>query len=67
MHRLEGSNFNKSVFKLKIKIFVLMKDSAKQFVLTTQSILKFMHLRRKTIIGEIITYIRVSVRIRVLS
>jgi hypothetical protein len=65
VHRLEGSNFNKRVFKLKIKIFVLMKNFAKQLVLTTQSILKFMHLRRKTIIGEIITDI--GVRIRVVS
>jgi hypothetical protein len=53
----------KNVFQLKIKIFVLTKNSAKKLVLTTQSILKFVHLRRKTIIGEIITYIRVGVRV----
>jgi hypothetical protein len=46
-------------------IFVLMKNFAKQLVLATQSILKFMHFRRKTIVGEIITYIGVRVRIRV--
>jgi hypothetical protein len=61
--RLEGSNFSKRVFKLKIKIFVLTKNFAKQFVLTTQSILKFVHFIRKTIIGEIITYTRVRVRV----
>jgi hypothetical protein len=67
VHRLEGSNFNKRVFKFKIKIFVLIKNSAKQLVLTIQSILKFMHFRRKTIVGEIINYIgvRVGVGIRV--
>jgi hypothetical protein len=58
---MEESNFNKRVFKLKIKIFVLVKNSAKQLVLTTQSILKFKHFIRKTIIGEIITYIGVGV------
>jgi hypothetical protein len=61
VHRLEGNNFNKRVFKLKIKIFVLTKNSKKKLVLTTQGILKFMHFRRKTIVGEIITYIRVGV------
>jgi hypothetical protein len=33
--------------------------------LTTQGILKYVHFRRKTIVGEIITYIRVRVRIRI--
>jgi hypothetical protein len=61
VHQLEGSNFSKRVFKLEIKIFVLTKNSTKQLVLTTQSILKFMHFRRKTIVGDIITYIRVRV------
>jgi hypothetical protein len=61
VHRLKRSNFSKRVFKLKIKIFVLMKNFAKKFVLTTQGILKFVHFRRKTIVGEIITYIRVEV------
>jgi hypothetical protein len=42
-----------------------MKNSAKQLVLTTQSILKFVHYRRETIICEIITYIGVEVRVRV--
>jgi hypothetical protein len=63
VHSLEGSNFSKRVFKLKIKIFVLTKNSAKKFVLTTQSILNFVHFRRKTIVGEIITYIRLGVRV----
>jgi hypothetical protein len=59
------SNFRKRVFELKIKIFVLMKNSTKQHILTTQSILKFVHFRRKTIIGENITYFRIGVRVRV--
>jgi hypothetical protein len=42
-----------------------MKNSVKKLVLTTQSILKFMHFRRKTIICEIITYIGAGVGIRV--
>jgi hypothetical protein len=42
-----------------------MKNSAKQLVLTTQGIFKFMHFRRNTIVGEIITYIGVGVRNRV--
>jgi hypothetical protein len=50
---------------LKLKIFVLTKNSTKEFVLTIQSILKFVHFRRKTNIGEIITYIIVRVGIRV--
>jgi hypothetical protein len=33
--------------------------------LTTQNILKFMHFRRKTIVGKIIIYIRIGVRVRV--
>jgi hypothetical protein len=40
-----------------------MKNLTKKLVLTTQSIFKFVHFRRETIIGEIITYIRVGVRL----
>jgi hypothetical protein len=58
-----GKKFHKRVFKLNNKIFVLTKNSVKQFVLITQSILKFVHFRRKTIVGEIITYIRVGVKV----
>jgi hypothetical protein len=40
-----------------------MENSTKKFVLTTQSILKFLHFRRETIVGEIITDIGVRVRV----
>jgi hypothetical protein len=65
VHRLEGINFSKGFFKLKLKIFVLMKNSTKKIGLTTQGIIKYMHFRRKTSVGEIITYTRVGVGIRV--
>jgi hypothetical protein len=42
-----------------------MKNYTKQLILTTQSNLKFIHFRRNTIVGEIITYIEVRVRISV--
>jgi hypothetical protein len=42
-----------------------MKNSTKQLVLTTQSILKFDHFRKKPIIDEIITYIEIRVKVRV--
>jgi hypothetical protein len=63
VHRSERSNFSKRVFNLKSKIFVLTENSTKQFVLTTQGILKFVHFRREIIVGEIITYIGVGVRV----
>jgi hypothetical protein len=42
-----------------------MKNSTKQLVLPTQSILKFVPFIRKTIIGEIIAYIGIRVEVRV--
>jgi hypothetical protein len=61
VHRLKRSNFRKRVFQLKIQIFVLMKNSAKQLVLVAQNNLKLGNSQGKTLEGYIITYIGVGV------
>jgi hypothetical protein len=55
----------KEFSSLRLRSLFSQKNSAKQLILTTQSILKFLHFTRKTIIGKIITYIRVGVGIGV--
>jgi hypothetical protein len=55
----------KEFSRLRLRSLFLWKNYTKQHVLTTQGILKFVHLRRKTIVGEIITYIRIEVEVRV--
>jgi hypothetical protein len=54
MHGSKRSNFRKSTFKLKIQFLVFTKTPAKQLVLVGDS-------QRKTLWGEIITYIGVGV------
>jgi hypothetical protein len=61
MRGSKSSNFGRSTFKLKIQLFVFMKNLAKQFVLIVKSILKLDDSQRKTLEGWIITYIRVWV------
>jgi hypothetical protein len=58
---LKRSNFRKRVFQLKIEIFVLTKNSAKQLVLVAQNNLKLGNSQGKTLEGYIITYIGVGV------
>jgi hypothetical protein len=62
MRGLKSSNFRRSTFKLKIQLFVFMKNVAKQLVLISKGILKLDDSHRKTLRGWIITYIRVGVR-----
>jgi hypothetical protein len=61
VHGSKSSNFGRSTFKLKIQLFVFMKDLAKKLVLITNGILKLDDSQRKTLGGWIITYIRVRV------
>jgi hypothetical protein len=44
-------NFGKRIFKLKIQLFVFMKNLAKQLVLVAESIFKFSDSERK-ILGD---------------
>jgi hypothetical protein len=58
---LKRSNLRKITLKLKIQLFVLMKDLTKQLVLVVKSIFKFGDSQKKTLGGWVITYIRVRV------
>jgi hypothetical protein len=51
MHGPKSSNFRRSTFKLKIQLFVFMKNLAKQLVLIAKCILKVDDTRRKTLGG----------------
>jgi hypothetical protein len=48
MHGSKRSNLRKRTLKLKIQIYVLMKNLTKQLVLVVKSIFKFGDSRRKT-------------------
>jgi hypothetical protein len=61
VHWPKRSNFRKRIFQLKIQPFVLTENSAKQFALIAQGILKLDNFQRKTLEGQIFTYIRVRV------
>jgi hypothetical protein len=61
MRRSKRSNLRKGTLKLKIQLFVLTKNLAKQFVLIAKGILKLDDSQRKTLEGWIITYIGVRV------
>jgi hypothetical protein len=61
MRRSKRSNLRKGTLKLKIQLFVLTKNLAKQLVLIAKGILKLDDSQRKTLGGWIITYIRVRV------
>jgi hypothetical protein len=52
----------KSTFKFKIQLLILMKKLAKQLFLVAQSIFKLSDSQGKTLEGYIITYIGVGVR-----
>jgi hypothetical protein len=56
------SNFRKNTFKLKIQFLVFTENLAKQLVLVAKVSLKLGDSQRKTLEGQIITYIRVGVR-----
>jgi hypothetical protein len=56
---LKSSDFRRSIFKLKIQLFVFTKNLVKQLVLIAKGILKLEDSQRKTLGGWIITYIRV--------
>jgi hypothetical protein len=58
---LKSSNFERNTFKLKIQLFILIKNLAKQLVLIAKSIFKFGNSQRKILGGWIITYIRIRV------
>jgi hypothetical protein len=62
VYRSKRSNFRKNTFKFKIQFLVLTKNLAKQLVLVAQSIFMFGDSQGKTLMGYIITYIRVRVR-----
>jgi hypothetical protein len=62
MRGLKRRSLRKSTLKLKIQLFVLTKNLAKQLILITKGILKFGDLQRKTLGGWVITYIRVGVK-----
>jgi hypothetical protein len=49
---LKSSNFRRSTFKLKIQLFVFMKNLAKQLVLITKGILKLDDSQGKTLRDE---------------
>jgi hypothetical protein len=55
------SNLRKRTLKLKIQLFVRMKNLTKQFVLVAKSIFKFGDSQRKTLGGWVVTYIGVGV------
>jgi hypothetical protein len=61
VYRSKRSNLRKRTLKLKIQLFVLMKNLAKQLVLIAKGILKFGGSQRKTLGIWVITYIRVGV------
>jgi hypothetical protein len=60
MHGSKRSNFKKRTLKLKIQLFVLMKNLAKQLVLIAKGILKLGDSQRKTLRRGVITYIGVG-------
>jgi hypothetical protein len=62
MRGSKRSNLRKRTLKLKIQLFVLTKNLAKQLVLIAKGILKFGDSQRKTLGRWVITYIRVRVR-----
>jgi hypothetical protein len=51
MHGSKRSNFRRSTFKLKIQLFILTKNLAKQLVLVAKGILKLNDSQGKTIGG----------------
>jgi hypothetical protein len=55
------SNFRSSTFQLKIQLFILTKNLAKQLVLFAKGVFKLDDSQGKTLGGWIITYIRVGV------
>jgi hypothetical protein len=57
MHGSKRSNFRKRNFQLKIQLFVLTEDLAKQLVLVAQRILKLSNPQGKSLEVKIITYI----------
>jgi hypothetical protein len=61
VHGSKRSNLKKGTLKLKIQLFVLMKNLAKQLVLIAKGILKFGDSQRKTPGRWVITYIEVRV------
>jgi hypothetical protein len=62
MRGLKRSNLRKRILKLKIQLFVLVKNLTKQLVLIAKGIFKFGDSQRKILGGWVITYIRVGVR-----
>jgi hypothetical protein len=62
MRGSKRSNFRKDTFKLKIQFLVFTENLAKQLVLVAKVTLKLGDSQRKTLEGQIITYIRVGVR-----
>jgi hypothetical protein len=48
---IESSDFRRSIFKLKIQLFVFTKNLAKQLVLIAKGILKLDDSQRKTLRG----------------
>jgi hypothetical protein len=51
MHRSKRSNFRRSTFQLKIQLFILTKNLAKQLVLVAKSIFKLDDSQGKTLGG----------------
>jgi hypothetical protein len=51
VHGSKRSNFRKRILKLKIELFILVKNLAKQLVLVAKGILKHNDSQRKTIRG----------------
>jgi hypothetical protein len=51
MHRLKRNNFRRITFQLKIQLFILTKNLAKQLVWVAKGILKLNDSQRKTIEG----------------
>jgi hypothetical protein len=49
VHGSKSSNFGRSTFKLKIQLFVFMKNDAKQLVLAAKGILKLNDSQRKSL------------------
>jgi hypothetical protein len=49
VHGLKRSNLRKRTLKLKIQLFILMKNLAKQLVLIAKGILKLDDSQRKTL------------------
>jgi hypothetical protein len=51
VRELKSSNFERNTFKLKIQLFILIKNLAKQLVLIAKSIFKFGNSQRKILGG----------------